>query len=163
MTIDLSQFVDKKCIITLRNGRKCVVDFKLEDYVDNGTSNPCYYLRGEYLDNRFDFCGWYTKSGTNGILRTDKTPYDIVHIECFQIKSEPTNSPELPESTIEKLAEVLSPDAIKYITGTEEYVTFMTEMLAKFVRERMGNLNPEVECELVTSMVCSQIYLRTVK
>lgn len=148
MTIDLSQFVDKEVTVTLRGSEEYVATIKKHD--NPNISYPFYFRHpfGEQIN--------YTQSGCHGYRHLD-----IIKIEHHYTK--PMKTTELPESTIEKLAEVLSPDAVKYITGTEEYVTFMSEMLSKFVRERMGNLNPEVECELVTAMGVNKIELRSVK
>jgi len=157
MTIDLEQFVGNECIITLRNGNKCQVHIT--------DVNSCYVAYGEYLDDKFSYYCQYSKNGVKYGPKTTVSEFDIIHIKEIpkETSTKPMNSPELPETTIEKLAEVLSPDAVKYITGTEEYVTFMTKMLTEFVRERMGNLIEDVECEIVSTMVSDKIDLRVVK
>lgn len=152
MTIDLEQFVGKEVYITLRNGNQCKV------HIQEG--NFGYFAQGEFLDTNSSYYYHYSKNGVN-VLETDTSPFDIIKIEHHYTK--PIKNPELPESTIEKLAEVLSPDAVKYIEESEEYVTFMAEMLTKFVRERMGNLIENVECEIVSTMVSDKIDLRVVK
>lgn len=150
MTIDLEQFVGKECVITLNNDRV------FESLVEKSDSNSYPYLlkNGEYIHT-------FTRKG----IYDDVYPENGMAIKSIRLKTptKPMNTPELPESTIEKLAEVLSPDAVKYITETEEYVTFMTEMLTEFVRERMGNLIENVECEIVSTMVSDKIDLKVVK
>lgn len=148
MTIDLEQFVGKECIIIQNDDRVFESVIEKSSIID---SYP-YYCKISDKNITFTREGIYDRS----------YPDSHMTIKSIRLKT-PMNSSELPESTIEKLAKVLSPDAVKYITGTEEYVTFMTEMLTKFVREQVGTLHSDNECELVTSMVCSKIYLSTVK
>lgn len=133
--IDLSKFVDKRVIITLRCG-DVYETLLLEDpdttapywFVNKHNTNQHYWVNGKY---------WYQEKGY-------PSESDIVDI---QLKQQKTMA--LSDKTIERLAEALAPEAVEYIQQSDEYLQFMTEQLTKFLKERMGEMDNEVAVEII--------------
>lgn len=144
--IDLSQFVDKKVVVTLKNGQ--VYDTKIcNNY--NQSLNPIYPYKMEATD----FTYTYTKDGKHDI---DYSPSDLDIVD-IQLKVKKTMP--LSEHTVNRLAEALAPEAVEYITSSEEYTEFMAEMTFKFLTEKMGEMDRNLHVELSTALSVDKLVL----
>jgi hypothetical protein len=136
MKIDLEEFVNKEVVITLRNGEEYVTTIKkyaahLYSYC---FKHPC----GHHFT--------YTQEGINDINTSmQRAPLDIVKIELKQPQKQMT---PLSDATIEKLADALTDDAIKYLELDEEYIETLVSVINRFLTDRMGQMDDTLLSEI---------------
>lgn len=148
MTIDLSQFVDKEVIVTLR-----------DKSIRHGIVQGYSFLLSNFYSYSIEFVGvtghWYYSN--DGRYYTQGSHIrDIVDI---QLKRPQKTMTKLSESTISKLADALAPEAVKYIQETPEYAEFMADMFSEFLVEQMGEMDGELKDEL-QFLLMDRIYLK---
>lgn len=138
MTIDLSQFVDKEVLITLRNGD--VYETLL--FEDPQFSVPYCFVNKLKVKQHHRKNGifWFQADGYT-------TEIDIVNI---QLKNQPKemNVCKLSNETFQKLADALTPGVIDYIEKDERYVLFMQEVIPDSLSHMMGKLDDDLHFEL---------------
>jgi hypothetical protein len=137
MTIDLSQFVDKEVIVTLR-----------DKSIRHGIVQGYSFLLSNFYSYSIEFVGvtghWYYSN--DGRYYTQGSHIrDIVDI---QLKRPQKTMTKLSESTVRKLADVLTPEAVKYIQESEKYAEFMMNMFSEFISQQMGEMDGILKDEI---------------
>jgi small nuclear ribonucleoprotein (snRNP)-like protein len=151
--IDLSQFVNKEVVVTLKNGE--VYDTKICNNYKQ-IFNSIYSYQSTiypYTIEAKDCTYTYTKDGKHYI---DYSPSDLDIVD-IQLKVKKTMP--LSEHTVNRLAEALAPEAVEYITSSEEYTQFMAEMTFKFLTEKMGEMDRNLQVELSTALGVDKLVL----
>jgi hypothetical protein len=138
--INLEEFVNKEVHITLRNDEEYVTTIKkygahIYSYC---FEHPC----GQPFT--------YTQEGIND-LSMQRSSLDIVKIELKQPQKAMTQ--QLSDATIQKLADALLGEAVKYIETDEEYIETTVSVINRFLIERMGQMD-----ENLLSDICIGIF-----
>ena len=135
--IDLEEFVDKEVVITNNSGM--IWEGRLKEGIHPKFSYELHYeygIGGPILYNRKG----YNREGRE---------YNIKHIE---LKPQKAMTP-LSDATIDKLADALTADAIKYIESSTEYVETMVDVINTFLIDRMGQMD-----EILLGDICIGIF-----
>lgn len=136
MTIDLSQFVDKEVLITLRNGEEFVTTLKKQ----YPRTYPYYFshLSRHYLS--------YTESGTHDLnLLTQRSPLDIIKIKLHN--PEPMTE-SLKCETLKGITKSLIPELIPFVESHPKYAEVMYQLFDEFMTEKFGDMKPEVKGDI---------------
>ena len=128
MQIDLEEFVDKKVIVNLRSGQ--VIETVIN--VNKNTIYPYSIGSGRTYKG-------YTRYGDYNICGSG--PLDIVKIELKEPQQPQKAMTPLSNATIQKLADALTDDAIKYLETDEEVIETLVSVIGRFLTDRMGQMD----------------------
>jgi hypothetical protein len=124
---NLSYYVDKEVTITLENGASYVGTIKnLPFYVH---SYGFYNLSENFL----------MSFGIDG----KSMDYTRKHIKTIKV-NKPEHKESLDSTTLNNIAQALTPAAIKYIESHEKYAEVMQALIIEFVEKNLGDLNGEL-------------------
>jgi hypothetical protein len=138
--INLEEFVNKEVHITLRNDEEYVATIKkygaytYSYCFEHPCGQPCTYTQEGIhdLNTSMQRCG-----------------LDIVKIELKQPQK--TMTP-LSDATIQKLADALTTDAIKYLETDEEVIETLVSVIGRFLIDRMGQMDDTLLSEICISI-----------
>lgn len=132
--IDLEEFVGMEVIITNN-----------ADSIRVGTIVKVSDIEYPYVLQREDKLPIpYNRAGYS-IVGNDSYPFNIKHIELKQPQKTMTS---LSNATIDKLADALTADAIKYLENDEEVIQTTVNAINRFLIDRMGQMDDTLLSEL---------------
>jgi hypothetical protein len=125
--INLEEFVDKEVLITQNNG----VVYATTLYRNRDVERPYY----------FNVPGWTYMYNKDGVYNP-KCPEYKLNIKEIKIQQpQKAMTQQLSDATIQKLADALLGEAVKYIETDEEYIETTVSVINRFLIERMGQMD----------------------